>query len=924
MPRSGWLALGAAVAALVARPLGPGVLAGGPVAGLAVVALILACAAVAVHLRSPHLARTLAPLAIGVLAVTVRIALPLAGDGPAPAGLPSGDGPWRARVEALGSPRDGRQTATLALDDPPGLRVAATLPRYPTIRPGQIVSASGVLEPPPDDDYGGWLRRTGVGATLRSRSVAVERDGTDPPAALEAARRASGDALAVALPEPAAGLAAGILIGLRDRVDRDLASAFTAAGVSHVVAISGWNIAIVGGVVAAMLARLSRRARGLGILLAILGYTAFAGASPSVLRAAAMAAVVLLARESGRAGRAAAALGIASGLLLLVDPGLVGDAGFQLSVLATAGLLVWSAGIRARLERVAGGRLPAWLAESLALSTAAQLATLPVILSTFGRLSLVSPVANLVVAPVVPAAMAGGGLALVGGWATTVGLPAAVGTLLGLPGWIALGALIAIVRASAAVPFASVTLPPPLDVGAGAIAGLLALSLVPAVMARIRRSLPSRGPRARGRPSQRAAEAAATAGAGADGTRPARGDRRAGRGSGLSRASRLALACLVGAVLALGAAATARPDGRVRVAVLDVGQGDAILVEGERHARLLVDGGPDPDRLLVELDARIPAWDRRIDVVVLTHPHEDHVGGLPDLLGRYRVGRVLEPGMRGPGPAYSAFVARLAALGMTAGRLATGDELTIDRIRLRVLWPDPGEVPPDPPGSGSGINRASIVLLGEIGAGRFLLTGDVEEDVDPILVARGLPRVDLLKVAHHGSRTATTPAFLSATRPAVAVVSVGEGNTFGHPTPATLARLAGVGARVLRTDRQGTVTATFDGAVWAMSAERTAGAGVGVLGYHRSDDRPWTPGGRLDPALPRTAAVVHASLTGRRRDRRLVGDPCRGAWRDRRCPAGRGRGAAARRRQAPAGIGPGPPVRARGRLRGLAGRARPP
>ena len=161
----------------------------------------------------------------------------------------------------------------------------------------------------------------------------------------------------------------------------------------------------------------------------------------------------------------------------------------------------------------------------------------------------------------------------------------------------------------------------------------------------------------------------------------------------------------------------ARPAGIARISILDVGQGDAILVEGSRGGRLLIDGGPDPSRLMVVLDARIPPWDRRIDAVILSHPHEDHVAGLALLLERYKVGRVFEPGMRGPGPGYAAWLRDLARPGAPVRLgLAAGDHLDVDEIGLRVLWPLRGQVPATPPDGGTGINNVSVVLLGRSGS----------------------------------------------------------------------------------------------------------------------------------------------------------------------------------------------------------------
>ena len=248
-----------------------------------------------------------------------------------------------------------------------------------------------------------------------------------------------------------------------------------------------------------------------------------------------------------------------------------------------------------------------------------------------------------------------------------------------------------------------------------------------------------------------------------------------------------------------------RPDGATRLTVLDVGQGDAILVETRTGARMLVDGGPDPERLLLALDERIPPWDRRLDVVVLTHPHEDHVAGLALLLERYAVGRVYEPGMRGPGPGWAAWDGDAPRTGRRGASSRPARRIRLDEVTLAVLWPDPGRCPVEPPDSGTGINNVSIVLLGEANGRTLPADGRRRGGRRPALLARGLPRVDVLKVAHHGSATATTQPLLDALRPRVAVASAGAGNTYGHPARSTLARLRDTGARVYRTDEDGSV-----------------------------------------------------------------------------------------------------------------------
>jgi competence protein ComEC len=713
------------------------------------------------------------------------------------------------------------------------LRVYATLPRYPSVAPGDRFTFDGRLLPRPASPFGKYLESRRIVATAHVGNIEPAPAEGGPALRLEQLRRGAGDALARTLPEPQAGLAAGILIGLRDRVSREVAAAFTTSGLSHIVAISGWNIAIVGAVVGGLLRGRERRSRSLFVAASIVIYTAFAGASPSVVRAALMAGTTLLARESGRRGAAATALGLAAFGLIIIDPETVTDAGYQLSVAATAGLLRWSGPIGQVLQGVAP-RSPEWLRESLAVSLAAQAATLPLVLLAFGRLALIAPVANLVVAPLVAPAMLFGLVALAAGLLVGVGAPAVLGIAIAGPASALLGLIVWAAELSARVPLASVELEAPWNALAAALAAAVLVaassetlrselgSVVARAASRLAVRAPTRGPGdVHGR---RVATAPAIARAG-----PVAGAAIAKRGN---RAASLAVTVAVAGTLAILSlvvpAFTSAGGARLSMTVMDIGQGDAILLEGPRGGRILVDGGPDPDRLLAVLDSRLPAWDRRLDLVVLTHPHEDHVAGLPLLLERYRIGAFAEPGMRGPGPGYRAFAQQRKAEHRADRTLAAGDRLTLDGAEITVRWPRRGRVPLDPPDDGKGINNVSIVLDLQYGTRRFLLTGDVEREIDPGLLLDGIGErpVDVLKVPHHGSGTATTDALLAALRPRVAIVSAGVGNPYGHPNPRTLDRIAASGARVLRTDRDGSVTITSDGSDLRLSS--TGGRPVAV------------------------------------------------------------------------------------------------
>ena len=799
MPGTAWAGLGAVAAALVTQALKAFVPGTGP-AAWGVVALLLLAGAAGMARAATRARAAVGPTTIGAVLILLRLVLGAAVQPAAvPVALPERTVDWTATVTSVSAPAGATQRAVVdarAAEAAVSTRLWVLLPRYPVVVPGDRIHFRSPATPPPADDPGfaGYLAAIGASGTAAPPGVDLLAPEDGPGAALERLRRQMAAWLATALPEPQAGLAAGLLLGLRDLVPRDVSADFTAAGLNHVIAIDGWKVALVAGLMGVLVRPLPRRRRAAALALGIVGYALLAGAGASVLRAALMALTGLIAREMGRPRSAAAALGLAVLSLLLLQPALGGDPGFHLSTAATAGLIAWSGPVTAWLRARVPARVPTVVLGWTAVSLVAQAVSVPVVLVDFGQVSPAAPLANILVAPLVPPVVLVVAAALATGALLSAGAPHFVGVPVSVAGGGLLGALMGFAHAVAAIPFATLALDGPSSIAAGLVAAL-------ALMAVSRRRLRTRVARLLWRrPGPPAC--------------PPRPPAPLSEAGGLvSRRQALTLLALPIVAASAGVmVATRRADGRLRATVLDVGQGDAILIEGDRGARLLVDGGPDPDRLLALLDTRLPPWDRRVDLLVLTHPHEDHVGGFAALLGRYRVGPIFEPGMLGPGPAYHAFETALRAVGRDTGRLADGDTLRLDGAAITVHWPIAGSVPRLPPDTGKGINDVSIVLDIRFGQRRLLLMGDTEEEVDPQLLQAGLAGpVDVLKVAHHGSGTASTAPFLAAVRPRVAVVSVGAGNPYGHPAPATIARLRAAGAAVYRTDLDGSVEISTDG-----------------------------------------------------------------------------------------------------------------
>jgi len=681
--------------------------------------------------------------------------------------------------------------------------ILAQAARFPPRGVGDRIVLTGTLELAPDGpgfDYRAYLADHGIHALMQRPAMATRPGGRAHPVrrALEAVRERGRVALGSALPEPAASLAVGILLGDDRGIPRPLDDAFQVTGTTHVIAISGSNIALLVAVLAASLGRVLGRRRAAPATIAAVGlYAVLVGADPAVVRAAIMGGVLVLGDVLGRPTHAPTALLAAAWAMTAWRPAVLHDLGFQLSFAATAGLVAYARPLTTTVDGLlaahglARGRTALRaLQEPLLVTCAAQATTWPIVALHTGRLSIVSLVANLLIVPVQPLVMALGGLTAVAGAAWE---PAGRG--FGALAWLPLAWTIGVVERAAAVPHADVGLP----LSAGAVCayygGLLAIA---AGRGRLRGALASAREALAGPRSRRSLPRTRVAGPAAVAARHASG--------WPATLAAIGLAALVWSGL------RHRPDGLLHFHALDVGQGDALLVVTPTGRRMLVDGGPSPSAVLAELGRRLPPWDRRLDVVVLTHPDADHVGGLAAVLRRYRVAWVLDPGAEHPtaeAAEYEAAVAAEVAAGATRVRATAGLRLVLDDaagVEAVALWP-----PDEPPGDEASVNDRSVVLRLVHGRTAFLLTGDIEAGVEERLVADGVPlAADVLKVAHHGSDTSSTPAFVAAVRPALAVISAGAGNAFGHPTAGTLERLAA--AAIRRTDREGAVEVIGDGA----------------------------------------------------------------------------------------------------------------
>ena len=648
----------------------------------------------------------------------------------------------RAELEA--AELAGRQWRT-------GGRVVLLAPAqgWTGLLPGQRVRATGLLTVPNRSDLTVAVLRVRGQPEVLATPTAVQR-------VAERLRSGLRVAAGVLDPEPA-GLLPALVVGDTSTMVPTVEDEFRAAGLAHLTAVSGANVAILCGAVLglARLARAGPRTAAVLAGLVLVGFVVLCRPSPSVLRAAAMGAVALVALMFGRRRSAVPALCAAVLVLLLVDPALGGDPGFALSVLATGALVLLAPGWAAVLRRHG---VPPGIAEALAVPAAAHVVTAPVVAGLSGQVSLVAVLANLLAAPAVAPATVLGVLA-VGIGPLHPGAAVAVVQVAGpVVGW-----LVSVGHHGAAVPDGVMQWP------AGASGALLLALLVGAALFAMR----------------------------------------------AHRLRVLVAAGLVGALLVLVPTRYVTPGWPATgwvVAACDVGQGDAVvLATAEPDRAVLVDAGADPGPVSACLD-RLGI--RRLALVVISHLHADHVGGLVGALrGRAVSAIALGPG-RSPPWAFAevlraAAVAHVPVVAVTAGQRLSWPGLVLDVLAPLRAAPVVGNSEAEV--DGTVVNNASVVLRATTPAGRVLLTGDVELDAQAeLLAARTDLRADVLKVPHHGSRYAAKE-FFAAVAPRVSIVSVGAHNRYGHPSRHVLDALARTGSRVVRTDLNGDVLVAAGG-----------------------------------------------------------------------------------------------------------------
>lgn len=652
---------------------------------------------------------------------------------------------------------------------------------------GDRIRATGHLITPAQFDtfsYADYLARAGLFSIMPNAAITSVASGQGSPlvAGLLDVKARAGSAIANHLPEPAAGLLRGILLGDERGIAPQLEEDFARTGAAHLIAISGFNMIIISSTILKLLLRLRVSPRWAAVIAAIVivVYSLFVGANPAVLRAALMSILLVSGQIIRRRGYVPASLAFAALFLSALNPTVLWDVSFQLSLFATLGLALFADPLAARFDRLLGRlfapavarRIGDFLTEPLIVSLAAQITVTPLIALYFGRVSLVSLPVNLLVVPAQAPLLILGGLATL----TAVLLPfaAALAQILYWLDLVLLSWTIGVVRAFARLEIADVTVS--LDPRLTALFFIVMIGWAmmhatqPEWLLRLARMV-------RGR-----ATLVATVFAGA------------------------AIVILTGALI------LSRPDGELHVWALDVGHSNGVLIQTPGGAHILVDGGSYPSRLLTALGDRLPFNDRTLEVVAITQPDPSDYGALPSVLVRYEAGLVLTNGQPNLSDSFAELEAAIAPFEVLAVQAGYRLEFA-DGVVLEVLGPQ------TPPSLSDDLDAGPLVLRISYGDVSFLLPSDLSIEAQAALLESSYAAsASVLQLPRHGAARGLSDDFLNRVAPQMAFVQIDPANRRGEPDPDTLAQLGDI--PLYRTDRGGTLHFRTDGVELSVAQER--------------------------------------------------------------------------------------------------------
>lgn len=645
-------------------------------------------------------------------------------------------------------------------------------------------------EPIEDFDYPAYLERQGIRTVAAFPEVILISEGNGDWLIrwLSTARLALSDSAESVVAEPAGAFGNAIMLGVRDGLPESVVNDFRSTGASHLLAISGLHVGLTLVMAVSLGAAAFGRRHGLYLLLPLVviwTYAILSGASPSAIRATAMGTVYLAALAVGRPRSLIPALALAALVMTAIDPRILLSISFQLSFAAMLGISVYVERVHERLApQPVSGELRSAIIGTVGVSVAATLATAPLVAFHFGLLPLVGLPTTLLALPAVPFALAfHAATAVVGLFSDVAELP------FGWLAWLFSSYVIGVVSAFARVPAATVI------IGESGFALVWAYYVILTAVALVLTGhLPWRPHIVISRLS-------------------------------FDMVRQISLPWQV-TTIAVGAAALVwiavlnQSSGNLRVVFADVGQGDMTAITTPAGHRIVVDGGPVPQRAAEVLGVEFPFWERDVDLLVLTHPHSDHVSGLNEALRRYKVGSVLERRQDFEGAEYTAWNDLVESEGADTIQAVPGLSFSFpDGAVIEVLGP-PTELLS---GTESDVDNGSVTVRVAYGDRSFIVTGDLFAEGELWLVESGQRlSTDVLRVAHHGSRTSSTQAFLDAVDPGAAVISVGSDNRFGHPSPEVVERLNSVvhESQVFSTAESGSIAFETDGENLWMWTER--------------------------------------------------------------------------------------------------------